>query len=78
MAKHKYIESPEQFLQLWEEYKAKIDANPAKEQVATGKGIFTIEKKRPYQRNGFESISRDQRKETMNPLKFFIIKYNKR
>src|SRR5574343_827325 len=55
MAKHKYIESPEHFLKLWDEYKAKIDANPAKEQVATGKGIFTIEKKRPYQRNGFES-----------------------
>lgn len=56
MAKKKYIESPEDFLKLWDEYKSLIDTNPDKEEVATGKGeVVTLTKKKPYLRQGFES-----------------------
>lgn len=56
MGKNKYIETPEEFLKLWDEYKAHVDETPDKEQVPTGKGIIlTLTKKRPYIRMGFEA-----------------------
>lgn len=53
--KQKYIETPEELLELWDEYKLLVDAKPDTQQVATGKGVHTIKVKRPYQRKGFES-----------------------
>jgi len=56
MAKHKYIETPERFLQMWDEYKKTIDDNPDKEEVATGKGVvLTLTRPKPYLRRGFEA-----------------------
>lgn len=52
--KQKYIKNPEELLTLWDEYKAEIDSNPDRQDIATGKGVFTINVKRPYQRKGFE------------------------
>ena len=54
--KQKYIETPEELLALWDEYKSLIDSNPDKQQVATGKGVFDIKVKKPYQRKGFEAF----------------------
>lgn len=50
------IETPELMLALWDEYKAEVDSDPDVLQVATGKGVQSIEVKRPYLRQGFESF----------------------
>jgi hypothetical protein len=56
MGKHKYIESPQKLLSMWDEYKKTVDQNPDKEQVATGKGeILTLTRPKPYLRRGFEA-----------------------
>lgn len=56
MAKHKYIETPERFLEMWDEYKAKVDSDPDTEEVATGKGVsVTLTRPKPYLRRGFEA-----------------------
>lgn len=57
MAKHKYIESPERFLELWNEYKRFIDSNPDIQEVATAKGVVELRIKKPYLRQGFESYA---------------------
>lgn len=54
--KEKYISSPEELLQLWDEYKDSIDENPDVQEIATGKGVHEIRVKRPYQRKGFEAF----------------------
>lgn len=54
--KEKYISTPDELLSLWDEYKLSIDNNPDKQQVATGKGVFDISVKKPYQRKGFEAF----------------------
>jgi hypothetical protein len=56
LVKHKYIDTPENFLRLWDEYKAQIDNNPDVQEIATGKGVQVIRVKKPYQRVGFESF----------------------
>ena len=52
--KKKYVDSPQNFLKLWDEYKASIDSKPDAQQVATAKGVQVIEVKRPYLRKGFQ------------------------
>ena len=57
MGKRKYIESPERFLELWNEYKRFIDSNPDIQEVATAKGVVELRIKKPYLRQGFESYA---------------------
>ena len=64
----KYIESPEQFLKLWNDYKRTVDETPDVQQVATAKGVQYLEFKRPYLRKGFESY-------VYNKLGFHIHQY---
>jgi len=52
--KEKYIGSPEELLRYWDEYKKSIDESPDIQETATGKGVFTIRVRKPYQRKGFE------------------------
>lgn len=66
--RQKNIESPQQLLDLWNEYKDYIDHNPDVQQVATGKGVFKIEVKRPYQKKGFLSF-------VFNKLGFHVYQY---
>jgi hypothetical protein len=54
--KKKYIDTPENFLSLWDEYKEHIDSNPDAQQVATARGVQIIQTKKPYLRKGFESF----------------------
>jgi hypothetical protein len=54
------IESPELLLELWNQYKDYIDSNPDLQQVATGKGVFEIQVKKPYLRQGFEAYCFNQ------------------
>jgi hypothetical protein len=54
--KKKYIDTPENFLALWDEYKEHIDSNPDSQQVATARGVQVIKTKKPYLRKGFESF----------------------
>lgn len=53
--KQKYLESPDELLKAWDEYKKNIDNNPDVQEQATGKGVQVIRIKKPYQRAGFES-----------------------
>lgn len=53
--KQKYITEDELF-NLWNDYKTEVDSKPDKQQIATGKGVFEIAVKRPYQRQGFEAF----------------------
>jgi hypothetical protein len=54
--RYKLIESPEQLLEMWQEYKAEIDANPDIEEVVTAKGdIVHRAIKKPYLRVGFQA-----------------------
>jgi len=58
MGKHKYIETPEKLLQMWDEYKKSVDKDPEMEEIVnikTGE-IVHIAKKKPYLRSGFESF----------------------
>ena len=57
MGKHKYIESPETLLNLWNEYKSFIDSNPDIQEVATARGVVELNIKKPYLRQGFESYA---------------------
>jgi len=50
------IESPELMLELWEQYKAHVDANPDVIQEVTVKGVMEREVRRPYLRQGFEAF----------------------
>jgi hypothetical protein len=54
--KQKYIKDPADILKAWNEYKAHIDNNPDIQQVATGRGVLSIEVKRPYLKQGFYSF----------------------
>jgi hypothetical protein len=56
MAKHKYIETPEKLLAMWDEYKAYVDSNPDKIEKATNNGVQTESVKQPYLRQGFEAF----------------------
>jgi len=47
--------TPEEIKQLWEEYKDYIKSIPDKIQVATGKGVQTLDAEKPYQKKGFYS-----------------------
>jgi hypothetical protein len=52
LAKHKYIQNPEQLLQLWDEYKSQVGFDEIEQ--ATPKGeIVTLQIKRPYLKSGF-------------------------
>ena len=53
--KKKYIETPDIFLKIWNEYKLSIDENPDILEVATAKGVVSLKNKKPYLRQGFES-----------------------
>ena len=53
--KQKYVDTPENLLKLWDEYKAFIDVSPDVQEVATSKGVHRINVKKPYLRQGFES-----------------------
>jgi hypothetical protein len=55
MPKHKYLSTPEDLLQLWDEYKAEVDANPDVIDKATPKGVMQELVKKPYTRQGFEA-----------------------
>jgi hypothetical protein len=54
--KKKYIETPELFLKIWEEFKIYVDSNPDIQQIATPRGIVEIKVKKPYLRQGFEAF----------------------
>lgn len=56
MAKHKYIETPEQYKQLWEDYKKSVKDNPRLKHVFVGKDGFSNheERERPLSWDGFE------------------------
>lgn len=56
MAKHKYIETPERLLELWNECKAEILANPIKVQDYVGKDAEMVyrEKQRPLTLEAFK------------------------
>jgi hypothetical protein len=53
--KQKYIKTPEDLLQAWEDYKKSVDSNPDVQQIATAKGVQDVRVKKPYQRKGFET-----------------------
>jgi hypothetical protein len=53
--KQKYVDTPENLLKLWDEYKSYIDSSPDVQEIATGKGVHSISVKKPYLRQGFES-----------------------
>ena len=57
MAKHKYLNGPEDFLSIWDEYKKSVDESPDQIQKATNKGIQTERVKKPYTRAGFEAFA---------------------
>jgi hypothetical protein len=57
MGKHKYIETPEKLLSMWDEYKTHVDSTPDKIEQATPKGdIVSLKVKKPYLRSGFEAF----------------------
>jgi hypothetical protein len=56
MGKNKYIETPERLLEMWDEYKAEVDANPDMIDKATNVGIQSEAVKKPYLRQGFEAF----------------------
>jgi len=47
--------TPEEFKDIWEEYKRSVDETPDTQEVATGKGVFKVKIRKPYLRQGFES-----------------------
>jgi hypothetical protein len=49
------LETPEDFLSLWDEYKEHIDKNPDLIEKATNKGVQVERVKKPYTRMGFEA-----------------------
>jgi hypothetical protein len=53
--KQKYVDTPENLLKLWQEYKTSVDINPDVQEVATNKGVQLVNVKKPYLRSGFES-----------------------
>ena len=67
MSKHKYIETPEKLLDLWDEYKNQVGTD--KIEQATAKGdIVILDVKKPLLRSGFESF-------VYRKLKFGISQY---
>lgn len=56
MSKKKYIETPERLLQLFEEYKKEVKANPRTRKVTGNKNFIISEEKleRPLTMDGFE------------------------
>jgi len=54
MAKHKYIETPKELMQLWDDYKAQVEVDLIEQ--ATSKGdVVTVAVRQPYLRSGFEA-----------------------
>lgn len=56
MAKHKYIETPDKLLQLFNEYKNEVKSNPRTNHVFVGKDAVSerLELERPLTMEGFE------------------------
>ncbi len=56
MAKHKYIETPEALLELFNEYKNEVKSNPRTRKVTGNKNFIISEEKleRPLTMDGFE------------------------
>jgi hypothetical protein len=56
MAKHKYIESPEQYKQIWEDYKKSVKEKPKLKHTFVGKdgNAAYEERERPITWDGFE------------------------
>jgi hypothetical protein len=55
MAKHKYIETPEELLSLWDQYKEQVGVETIEQ--ATPKGeIVTLSIRKPLLRSGFEAF----------------------
>ena len=55
MAKHKYIETPEELLSLWDQYKEQVGVETIEQ--ATPKGdIVTLRIRKPLLRSGFEAF----------------------
>ena len=55
MAKHKYIETPEELLALWDKYKEQVGVEVIEH--ATPKGdIVPLTTKKPFLRSGFEAF----------------------
>lgn len=50
------FKTPEEFLDLWDEYKAHIDLYPDKEQVVSAGEIIIVQRQKPYTKQGFESF----------------------
>jgi hypothetical protein len=56
MAKHKYIETPQKLLDLWDEYKSSVKIDTI--QQATSKGdVVSLSVREPYLRSGFEAFA---------------------
>lgn len=55
MGKHKYIETPEKLLALWDEYKESVN-NELIEQATSRGEIVTLSVKAPLLRSGFEAF----------------------
>jgi hypothetical protein len=51
------FKEPEEMLEMWEAYKAKIDSNPDRIEQATPKGeVVVLSVRKPYLRVGFEAF----------------------
>lgn len=57
MGRPRNLETPEEFIQLWDEYKKHIDENPDLIEKATNKGVQVERVKKPYTRMGFEAYA---------------------
>jgi hypothetical protein len=55
MGKHKYIETPERLLEMWDEYKNSVGFDVIEQ--ATSKGdVVSLSVKKPFLRQGFEAF----------------------
>jgi hypothetical protein len=55
MGKHKYIETPERLLEMWDEYKASL-GNDTIEQASSRGDVVSLSVKKPLLRQGFEAF----------------------
>jgi hypothetical protein len=55
MAKHKYIETPERLLEMWDEYKDSL-GNDTIEQASSRGDVVSLSVKKPLLRQGFEAF----------------------
>jgi len=62
MAKHKYIETPEKLLELWNECKSEIQSNPIRVQDYVGKDAEMVyrDKQRPFTYEAFKIFCRNK------------------